>query len=244
VLSHRPKADSRWTSVPDLTASVPQDLDELFDVVDERGRPTGVVKRRADVHRDGDWHRAVHVWIIGLEGDEPFILFQRRSSGKDTWPDKLSVTVGGHLGAGETVTDAMREIEEELGIAPNLTGLQHIGTRVAVGERGPDWIDRELLEVFLLRDDRPLNAYAPAAAEVAALARFPLDPLLALFAGQRESGPATLLDAATGAIFPADLPLADFIPVTDEYFARAARAARAALRGDHAVGLEPLPFGR
>ena len=74
---------------------LPQDPDELFDVVDERGQPTGVVKRRADVHRDGDWHRAVHVWIVGLDADEPFILFQRRSPGKDTWPGKLDATAAG-----------------------------------------------------------------------------------------------------------------------------------------------------
>lgn len=31
-----------------------QDPDELFDGITENRLPTGVVKRRADVHRDGD----------------------------------------------------------------------------------------------------------------------------------------------------------------------------------------------
>lgn len=225
-----------------MTDPLPQDPNELFDVVDERGRPTGVVKRRADVHRDGDWHRAVHVWIIGLDDGEPFILFQHRAAGKDTWPGKLTVTVGGHLGAGESVTDAMREIEEEIGIVPDLDGLYHLGTRFCVSDTMPGWIDREVLEIFLLRDDRPLHAYAPAVAEVSGLARFPLDPLLALFNGDRERAPATLLEAASGAITAADIPLADFIPVTDDYFARVAEAARAALRGDQDVLLKPGPF--
>ncbi len=220
-----------------ITNPLPQDPDELFDVVDERGRPTGETRRRADVHRDGDWHRAVHVWIIGFDGDEPFILFQRRSGGKDTWPDMLDATAAGHLRAGESVAGALREIEEELGIVPDLTALRHVGTRACVSAPQPDRIDRELQEVFLLRDDRPLDAYAPAVAEVAALARFPLDPLLALFAVDRDHAPATLLDAATGTTTNTDVPLAAFIPTTDNYFARVAIAARAALRGEAHVAL-------
>jgi len=218
---------------------LPQDPDELFDVVDERGQPTGVVKRRADVHRDGDWHRAVHVWIVGLDADEPFILFQRRSPGKDTWPGKLDATAAGHLRAGESVTDAMREVEEELGIVPDLDALRHIGTRFCVSDTMAKWIDREVLEIYLLRDDRSLRAYSPAVAEVAGLAHFALNPLLALFNGTGDHAPATVLDAATGTISMVDVPLDDFIPVTDDYFARVAQAARATLRGDQDVLLEP-----
>ena len=40
--------------------------DELFDVLDAAGRPTGRAKRRADVHRDGDWHRALHCWVLDV----------------------------------------------------------------------------------------------------------------------------------------------------------------------------------
>lgn len=217
------------------TRPLPQDPDELFDVIDEDGHPTGIVKRRADVHRDGDWHRAVHVWIIGADDGEPFILFQRRSSGKDTWPDMLDVTVGGHLRAGESVTGALREVEEELGITPDLTTLRHIGTYIVAGILRPDHIDRERLEIFLLRDNRPLAAYNPAMAEVAALARFPLDPLLTLFAGARDRVPATLLDVSTRTITKVELPRAAFIPDADDYFRRVVLAARAAICGDHHV---------
>lgn len=30
--------------------------------------PLNLRKERADVHRDGDWHRAVHVWLTDGEG--------------------------------------------------------------------------------------------------------------------------------------------------------------------------------
>ena len=38
--------------------------EEEFDVLDAEGRPTGRVKARSAVHRDGDWHAAVHVWVL------------------------------------------------------------------------------------------------------------------------------------------------------------------------------------
>ena len=44
-----------------------QDPDEPFDVITADGKPTGRVKSRAEVHRDGDWHRAIHVWLAGVE---------------------------------------------------------------------------------------------------------------------------------------------------------------------------------
>src|SRR5690242_15381466 len=97
--------------------SVAQDPAELFDVVRYDGTPTGVVKPRAAVHRDGDWHRAVHVWVTGLgPAGEPFLLAQRRSTAKDTWPGRLDATVGGHYRAGEGLAEALRETEEEIGV--------------------------------------------------------------------------------------------------------------------------------
>ena len=42
------------------------------------------------------------------------VWLQRRSDGKDLAPGKVDVAVGGHLAAGETWVDALREADEEL----------------------------------------------------------------------------------------------------------------------------------
>src|SRR5687767_2706683 len=100
-----------------MTDGEAQDPRELFDVVTADGRPTGRTKARAEVHRDGDWHRSLHVWVAGIgEDGEPFLTFQRRGFGKDTWPGLLDATVGGHYRAGEGLTEALREVEEEIGL--------------------------------------------------------------------------------------------------------------------------------
>lgn len=61
---------------------------EYFDLLDENGNKTGNIKLRSEVHRDGDWHKAVHIWIINDEGE---ILLQRRCATKESYPNMLDI---------------------------------------------------------------------------------------------------------------------------------------------------------
>lgn len=231
--------------VPDAHPSHPpaplaQDPAELFDVVRADGTPTGRSKPRADVHRDGDWHRSLHVWVAGIDRDAgPFLLFQQRSTAKDTWGGKLDATVGGHFGSGEGVPEALREVREELGIDPEPAALRPLGVRVCANEAQPGILDRELQQILLLRDDRPLAGYRPNPAEVAALVRFRLPALLDFLSG---SDPGSYLvgdlrrPGATEVV-AASFGRHAFIPNIDNYFYRVAIAADAALRGERHVAV-------
>lgn len=91
---------------------------EMFDIVDENGEPTGVVKERTKVHEDGDLHRTSHVWIVrdnnkgGLD-----VLLQKRSENKDSNPGCYDISSAGHIPAGYGYLDsALRELKEELGL--------------------------------------------------------------------------------------------------------------------------------
>jgi isopentenyldiphosphate isomerase len=214
-----------------------QDPDEPFDVLLADGTPTSVVKPRAAVHRDGDWHRALHIWVAGRDDTgEPFLIFQRRSAAKDTWPDHFDTTVGGHFRAGETHAEAMREIEEEIGLPTNDLVLRPLGTRISITESS-HLSDHELQEVFLLLDDRPLTAYRPHPVELSALARFTLRDLLALFSGETARITGETVVPGSAAAFATTVTEADFIPSVDRYGLRIAIAARNVLRGDRYVAL-------
>lgn len=209
-----------------------QDPNELFDVIDGFGTPTGIVKRRADVHRDGDWHRAIHVWIYGQDRDGAFVVVQRRGLEKDSWPGRIDATAAGHLTSGESPEDAFREIEEELGIVPDPGMLQHVGTRVIAGEEPPHRLDREFEEIYLLRDDRPLNDYRPNAVEVDALIRIPLRDWLRFLFAETESAEAELLISTTGAACTHRVTVDQLILSPDRYYQRVAVACDRALRGE------------
>jgi isopentenyldiphosphate isomerase len=139
----------------DLAQAIP----ELFDIYDERGNPTGIASRE-QVHARGHWHHTFHCWLVRLgEDGRARVLFQRRSDLKDTNPGGYDITAAGHLSAGETPKDAVREMEEELGLTVSFEELVPYGTirEEATGEAGGKaYIDREVSHVFgLVVPDRP-----------------------------------------------------------------------------------------
>lgn len=87
---------------------------EYLDVLDRDGNLTGEKKSKLDVHKDGDWHKTVHIWIVTPKGE---LLIQKRSSEMDSYPDLWDISTAGHISAGEdSITSALRETEEELGL--------------------------------------------------------------------------------------------------------------------------------
>jgi isopentenyldiphosphate isomerase len=153
------------------------DPDELFDVLDEFGLPTGETKARALVHKDGDWHRSFHLWIIK---DGTHVLLQRRSSKKDLEPNKLDVTVGGHFSAGETLLEVVREVQEEIGLEVQLKDLEFIETRQGV-RHYEHATDREFVDVYAMRCDQSLDQYYLRCDEVSVLYEVPLDKAIDLY---------------------------------------------------------------
>ncbi len=216
---------------------VAQDLSELFDVVRADGEPTGEVKRRADVHRDGDWHRSVHVWVAGTDERGPFLLVQRRSAKKDTWPLRLDATVGGHYRHNETLTEALREVEEEIGVAVVENDLRPLGTRLGVSETPDGILDREIQDVFLLVDDRPMNEYQPHPDELDSLVKFVISDLLSLFSGEIELIPAISIRPDESSVSEVIVGRDDFIPSIDNYYFRIAIAAARVLAGERYVAV-------
>jgi isopentenyldiphosphate isomerase len=213
----------------DLT--VAQDPNELFDVVTFEGEPTGRTKPRAEVHRDGDWHRALHVWVVGVGDEGPFITFQRRSLAKDTWPGRLDATVGGHYRAGEGLEQTLRETEEEIGVNVSLDDLCFVGTRICINDGEPGISDHELQDVFFLRLDKPLTALTPNPAELAGLVRFPLLELLDMLDGDSDRASGRSMACGATELEWIDVTEDDFVIRFDRYFYRVACAAERFLAG-------------
>lgn len=128
---------------------------ESFDVLDEFGNKTGKTKLREEVHRDGDYHRSVHIWVVN-ENNE--ILLQRRCKDKDSFPNMLDISCAGHLSAGDdSLTGAIRELKEELNLDVEKEDLQFLKTFKRNCIFNETFIDNEYNDVYFLRTDKKIE---------------------------------------------------------------------------------------
>jgi 8-oxo-dGTP pyrophosphatase MutT (NUDIX family) len=203
-------------------------VDELLDVLDGFGRPTGEAVWKSEAHRRGLWHRCFHCWVYGTDAGGPYLLVQRRAAAKDTWPGRLDVTAAGHLRSGEEpLAGGLREVEEELGLRVAPERLVPLGTR-RIEQEIPEGYDREFHDVFLLFDATPPQNLQLQEGEVGAVLRMGLDDAERLGAG----GGALAVEYAEGGASTTRVGLSGFVPNEDDYLSRVAGAARRLLAGE------------
>ncbi|XP_047316916.1 nudix hydrolase 3 [Impatiens glandulifera] len=141
---------------------------EYFDILNKAGQKTGIAKPREVVHREGDYHRAVHVWIYSESTQE--LLVQQRSDGKDSWPGLWDISSAGHISAGDSsLVTARRELHEELGINLPKDAFELIFTflQECVTNNGK-FINNEFEDVYLVTTlaPIPLEAFTLQESEV------------------------------------------------------------------------------
>ncbi len=87
-------------------------MDKL-NIIDEQGNIIGE-DTRENIHSKGLLHREIHVWFYTPDHK---IIFQHRAKDKDTFPDLLDATVGGHVEINSNFEEtALKEMTEETGI--------------------------------------------------------------------------------------------------------------------------------
>lgn len=100
-----------------------------LNIVDEQDKIIGE-ETRENIHNRGLLHREIHVWFYTPKGE---IIFQHREKDKDTYPDLLDATVGGHVEIDSDYENtALQELEEETGIKAeknNLTFIQIVRSK-------------------------------------------------------------------------------------------------------------------
>ncbi len=145
--------------------------DELLDVVDENGEPTGETVGREVAHRDGVRHRTAHVWLVrlGMLGQMQ-VLVQKRAADKDSFPGCWDVSSAGHVPAGQDwTTSALRELKEELGVEARPEDLQWLGVHPVEHDgvfHGKPFHNRQVSAVFVLRCDKRADEFAVQKSEI------------------------------------------------------------------------------
>ena len=97
--------------------------EEQLEIVNENDEVIGLESRKT-IHEKGLLHREIHIWFMTPNRE---IVFQHRAKDKDTYPDKLDTTVGGHVDPGMSYDEtAIKEGKEETGIDLDLSKLKVI----------------------------------------------------------------------------------------------------------------------
>lgn len=144
---------------------------ELIDIYNEQGEKTGISLDRHKVHSKGLLHRAICVWIVNSNNE---ILLQRRSS-HVMFPDLMDISFSGHIQSGESPLDAvLREGKEELGIHIEKQKLQYLFS-CRICDNIDLYFENEIDDVYLYRNDIPIEQYLFCDNEVQSVVYVPFD---------------------------------------------------------------------
>jgi isopentenyl-diphosphate Delta-isomerase len=143
----------------------------LVELVDERGRTTGVTPKLAAHRPPGQLHRAISIFLLDASGR---LLIQRRARAKYHSGGLWSNTCCSHPAPGEAPADAaVRRLREELGVEP--IDLTEAGSTVYdVTDPVSRLVEREWNHLFV---GYALQSPSPEPLEVEEWAAVPLDEL-------------------------------------------------------------------
>lgn len=194
-------------------------MPEMLDTYDANLVPLIPVDRER-VHSEGLWHRTFHCWVVAKRDNRTFVLLQLRAPDKRMFPDMLDITAAGHLESGESTSDGVRELNEELGVDRTVDDLIYLGIKHDVADVGDTTRNREFADVYLMQDDRRLEAYDLQEAEVSGLAEIEVQDGLRLFSGEAESvnATATRIENGKAIVFSRPIRREDLIPRVDSYY--------------------------
>lgn len=135
---------------------------EYFELLNEDGVGSGRLKARDEVHRDGDLHGSVHVWLLRRADDGRMqVLLQKRCDTKDSFPGCLDTSCAGHLDPGEGFLQAAkRELQEELGLSIPEEYLFFLFEQRTEGKflfHGKAFWNREIQQVYLIDPAYPVK---------------------------------------------------------------------------------------
>lgn len=154
--------------------------DEFLNLLDENERLTQKSKPRSLIHRDGDLHAVVHIWIIQRKDMGIYVLLQKRSDKKLINPGCYDVSAAGHITqGGEPRKTAVKEIYEELGLSVPAEKLKIVG--VHRNTYCNDTVkDNEMSAVYIYNEPVDIDSLTICEDEVAEVCWAEIDEMLSV----------------------------------------------------------------
>lgn len=119
---------------------------ELVDVYNERHEKLNYSKGRKELN-DGEYRLSCFIWVIN---DKNEILLQQRLATAKKMPNMWGTTAGGAQKGDSSLTGAMRELKEELGIDARKEEMVFIGSYKRINDFVEVWLCKKNIEVNAL----------------------------------------------------------------------------------------------
>jgi 8-oxo-dGTP pyrophosphatase MutT (NUDIX family)/diadenosine tetraphosphate (Ap4A) HIT family hydrolase len=113
---------------------------EIWDILDENGNKTNRTIIRGQELQPGDYHLVVHIWIVN---DKNEFLIQKRAEHLKLMPGIWAVTGGSAVQGEDSLTAAVREAKEEMGIDVDLANFTKIATVKRKDNIADVWLARQ-----------------------------------------------------------------------------------------------------
>lgn len=149
---------------------------ELWDLYNKNRELTGRDHIRGEEVPQGYYHLVVHVWIRNSKGE---YLISQRSADRPTCPLMWECVGGSVLKGEDSLTGALRETKEEVGLALSPEGGKLISSTVGRIVNGVRFTD--ILDVWLFEYDGPVSLEQATTKEVAQAAWMTKEEIRALF---------------------------------------------------------------
>ena len=150
---------------------------ELLDIFDENHNHLGTCEKK-EVHQKGLWHQVFACLLINSKKNKVYLQYKSSEHNDVANLNKIDISVGGHLSAGETIEDGIREIEEESGLIVEYKDLIPVGMRLIDKTINENYIIREFSYLHILDTTFDLNTLKSQDGEVLYFIEFDIDELI------------------------------------------------------------------
>ncbi len=149
---------------------------ELWDLYNEKRELTGLEHVRGVEIPQGFYHLAVHVWIRNSKGE---YLISRRSPERRSFPLMWECVGGSVLKGEDSLTGALRETKEEVGLTLSPENGRLISSVIGRVIRGVEF--RDILDIWLFPYDGPIPLEEATTKEVVEALWMSKEQIRALF---------------------------------------------------------------
>ena len=159
---------------------------EMLDIFDENHNHIGVCEKK-EVHQKGLWHQVFACLLIDSKKNKVYLQYKSSKHNDVSTLNKIDISVGGHLSAGETIEDGVREIEEEAGLKVTYEQLIPVGMRLIDKYINENYIIREFSYLHIYDSEFDLNTLKSQDDEVLYFIEFDIDELIAYLTNEKDT---------------------------------------------------------